>query len=189
MTMIEVTDTSQVSEQTNPMLAEPKMNHTSKSRKHYPTNLKGPDEIHWRHDANTPVFAGSNFPFMPKSRRICQTSLTESGAIDRRNDASTPMLAESNRAYISNSRKPNTTSPRNRNTEVQEVRKGGIRLIALSSFQGKAEDKLTVVAGDHVYVDLKDQMVPNWLWAYSPKLKKYGFIPESVIDQLKSSNV
>ena len=48
---------------------------------------------------------------------------------------------------------------------------------------------MTVVAGDHVYVDLKDQKVPDWLWAYSPKSKKYGFIPESVIDELKSSSV
>ena len=185
MTMIEVDDTS-LSQQTSTMLAEPEMNNASKSRTYHSTSSTKSDE---RHDATTPMLAGSNFPFMPKSRRICQTSRTEFDKIDRRNDGSTSVLAEFYSTYISDSRKLNTTSQRDRDTEAQEVRKGGIRLIALSSFQGKGEDKLTVVAGDHVYVDLKDQKVPDWLWAYSPKLKKYGFIPESVIDQLKSSSV
>ena len=73
--------------------------------------------------------------------------------------------------------------------EGQMLKNDGIKLIALSSFYSNDSGKLSVSAGDIVYVDLKEQKVPNWLWAYSPASKCYGFIPENVIDQLKSSIV
>lgn len=69
------------------------------------------------------------------------------------------------------------------------VRQKSLRLVALSSFQTSETGKLSVTAGDVLYVDLKEQKVPNWLWAYSQGMKKFGFIPESVVDQLKSSIV
>ena len=66
---------------------------------------------------------------------------------------------------------------------------GSIRLIALSSFEAKEKGQLSVTAGDVIYVDIKIRNIPQWLWAYSPKSKSFGFIPENIVDQLKSSSV
>jgi len=71
----------------------------------------------------------------------------------------------------------------------EKLAKEGIKLVALSSYQTNEQGKLNVTAGDVVYVHLRDQKVPNWLWVYSPRSDEFGFIPESVVDQLKSSVV
>ena len=67
--------------------------------------------------------------------------------------------------------------------------KDSIKLVALSSYRTDEQGKLNVDAGDVVYVHMKDQIIPNWLWVYSPESNNFGFIPESVVDQLKSSIV
>ncbi|XP_065054490.1 uncharacterized protein LOC135683218 [Rhopilema esculentum] len=71
----------------------------------------------------------------------------------------------------------------------ENIPDGSIRLIALSSFEAKEKGQLSVTAGDVIYVDIKIQNIPQWLWAYSPKSKSFGFIPENIVDQLKSSSV
>ena len=73
--------------------------------------------------------------------------------------------------------------------EKERMLKDSIKLVALSSYRTNEQGKLPVTAGDAIYVHLKDQKVPNWLWVYSPDSNKFGFIPESVVDQLKSSIV
>ena len=45
--------------------------------------------------------------------------------------------------------------------------------------QAQAPDDLSVRRGDWVYADLSNQTVDGWLWSYSPKNKKYGFIPRA----------
>ena len=57
----------------------------------------------------------------------------------------------------------------------------GTRLIVLYKFQGSAFDDLTVRPGEYVYANLKDQIVPGWIWAYSTSSKRSGFIPEECV--------
>jgi hypothetical protein len=45
--------------------------------------------------------------------------------------------------------------------------------------QAQAPDDLSVRRGDWIYADLNNQTVEGWLWAYSPKTRKYGFIPKA----------
>ncbi|XP_078363110.1 SH3 domain-containing protein Dlish-like [Oculina patagonica] len=59
----------------------------------------------------------------------------------------------------------------------------GTRLIVLYNFQGKAFDDLSVRPGEYVYANLKDQIVPGFIWAYSPNSKKSGFIPEDHVKE------
>lgn len=59
----------------------------------------------------------------------------------------------------------------------------GSKLIALYDFEGTAFDDLTIVAGEYVYANLKDQIVPHWIWAYSPYRKRSGFIPEEYLKE------
>ncbi|EDO39651.1 predicted protein [Nematostella vectensis] len=59
----------------------------------------------------------------------------------------------------------------------------GSRLISLYEYEGSAFDDLTVHAGEYVYANLKDQIVPKWIWAYSPYRKRSGFIPEAYLKE------
>lgn len=59
----------------------------------------------------------------------------------------------------------------------------GTRLIVLHNFQGKAFDDLPVRPGEYVFANLKDQIVPGFIWAYSPNTKKSGFIPEDHVKE------
>ena len=59
----------------------------------------------------------------------------------------------------------------------------GSRLIVLYNFESKSFDDLTVQPGEYVYANLKDQLVPGWIWAYSPKSHKSGFIPEDRVKE------
>lgn len=59
----------------------------------------------------------------------------------------------------------------------------GSRLIVLHNFESKSFDDLTVLPGEYVYANLKDQLIPGWIWAYSPKSHKSGFIPEDRVKE------
>lgn len=59
----------------------------------------------------------------------------------------------------------------------------GTRLIVLYNFEGKAFDDLPVRPGEYVYANLKDQIVPGYIWAYSPNSKKSGFIPDDHVKE------
>lgn len=59
----------------------------------------------------------------------------------------------------------------------------GTKLIVLYNFEGRAFDDLPVHPGEYVYANLKDQIVPGMIWAYSPHRKKSGFIPEDNVKE------
>ncbi|XP_054156348.1 SH3 domain-containing protein Dlish-like [Oppia nitens] len=60
-----------------------------------------------------------------------------------------------------------------------EMRFHGTELVMLYDYKAQASDDLSVRRGDWVYADLNAQNVDGWLWAYAPKLRKYGFIPKA----------
>lgn len=55
----------------------------------------------------------------------------------------------------------------------------GTELVMLYDFKSQASDDLGVRRGDWIYADLTTQTVEGWLWSYSPKTRKYGFIPKA----------
>lgn len=55
----------------------------------------------------------------------------------------------------------------------------GTELVMLYDYKAQAPDDLSVRRGDWVYADLNNQTVDGWLWAFAPKLRKYGFIPKA----------
>lgn len=72
-------------------------------------------------------------------------------------------------------------SPANAGTgaTTEELRFHGSELVMLYDYKAQAPDDLTVRRGDWVYADLANQTVEGWLWAYAPKVHKYGFIPKA----------
>lgn len=62
---------------------------------------------------------------------------------------------------------------------TEELRFHGSELVMLYDYKAQAPDDLTVRRGDWVYADLANQTVEGWLWAYAPKVHKYGFIPKA----------
>lgn len=59
----------------------------------------------------------------------------------------------------------------------------GTKLIVLFNFEGQAFDDLSVHPGEYVFANLKDQIVPGMIWAYSPHRRKSGFIPEDHVKE------
>ncbi|XP_070568073.1 SH3 domain-containing protein Dlish-like [Ptychodera flava] len=55
----------------------------------------------------------------------------------------------------------------------------GTELVALYDYQGTAPDDLTISRGEYLIVDLSNQQQDGWLWAYSPRTKKEGYIPRA----------
>ncbi|XP_037940977.1 SH3 domain-containing protein Dlish-like [Teleopsis dalmanni] len=55
----------------------------------------------------------------------------------------------------------------------------GTELVMLYDYKAQAPDDLSVRRGDWIYADLSNQTVDGWLWAYAPKIRKYGFIPKA----------
>ncbi|KAL5285711.1 hypothetical protein ACFFRR_007416 [Megaselia abdita] len=62
---------------------------------------------------------------------------------------------------------------------VEDLRYHGTELVMLYDYKAQAPDDLSVRRGDWIYADLNNQTVDGWLWAYSPKTRKYGFIPKA----------
>lgn len=67
----------------------------------------------------------------------------------------------------------------NTTATTEELRFHGSELVMLYDYKAQAPDDLTVRRGDWVYADLTNQTVEGWLWAYAPKVHKYGFIPKA----------
>lgn len=63
--------------------------------------------------------------------------------------------------------------------QVAPEQQHGTELIMLYDFKAQAPDDLSVRRGDWIYADLNNQTVDGWLWSYSPKTRKYGFIPKA----------
>jgi hypothetical protein len=75
------------------------------------------------------------------------------------------------------------TDPTSSSSNDKKYSLKGSKLIALFDFEGTAFDDLTVLAGEYVYANLKDQIVPHWMWAYSPYRKRSGFIPDEFLKE------
>ncbi|XP_018495065.1 SH3 domain-containing protein Dlish [Galendromus occidentalis] len=54
----------------------------------------------------------------------------------------------------------------------------GSELVMLYDYESHVKDELDVKRGEWVYADLNRQK-GDWLWVYSPRLNKYGFVPKS----------
>lgn len=54
------------------------------------------------------------------------------------------------------------------------------KLIIHEDFSSDHPDELRVSIGDTVYLSKNVQPVQDWLWVYSPKQKKCGYIPVSM---------
>lgn len=77
---------------------------------------------------------------------------------------------------------PATAVPANTtmtNDTQQQQNQQGTELIILYDFKAQAPDDLSVKRGDWIYADMSNQTVDGWLWCYSPKTRKYGFIPKA----------
>ncbi|XP_065344100.1 SH3 domain-containing protein Dlish [Cloeon dipterum] len=72
---------------------------------------------------------------------------------------------------------PQNPPPHHSNPD--EHRFSGAELVMLYDYKAQAPDDLTMRRGDWIYADLHNQTVDGWLWAYAPKLRKYGFIPKA----------
>lgn len=55
----------------------------------------------------------------------------------------------------------------------------GIELVMLFDYKAQVPDDLTIRRGEWIYADLTNQTVEGWLWAYSPKQRRYGFVPKA----------
>ncbi|XP_015789334.1 SH3 domain-containing protein Dlish [Tetranychus urticae] len=64
-------------------------------------------------------------------------------------------------------------------TPVIEGRPFGTELVMLYDYKAQAPDDLSVRRGDWIYANYNNQKVDGWLWAYAPKIRKYGFIPKA----------
>lgn len=55
----------------------------------------------------------------------------------------------------------------------------GSKMVVLYDYEAQAADELDVVRGEIIVADLRHQESDEWLWVYSPKKDKCGFIPQS----------
>lgn len=55
----------------------------------------------------------------------------------------------------------------------------GVELVMLFDYKAQVPDDLTIRRGEWIYADLTNQTVEGWLWAYSPKQRRYGFVPKA----------
>ena len=69
-------------------------------------------------------------------------------------------------------------------------------LMTLHSFCSKGADDISVSSGEVVYSDLSKQSERDWLWVYSPRLARHGYIPRDNVriprsagGDLRSENV
>ncbi|XP_002732710.1 SH3 domain-containing protein Dlish-like [Saccoglossus kowalevskii] len=63
--------------------------------------------------------------------------------------------------------------------ETDRLRQFGTELVALYHYQAQHSDDLTVSRGEYLYADLTNQRQDGWIWAYSPRKKREGFIPRA----------
>ena len=112
-------------------------------------------------------------------QRLSQSKVTTQSSPDVNSSDVTPTSSCSTGAKSKSSYTDMTSSASSEKTYTLK----GTRLIVLYNFESKAFDDLTVRPGEYVYANLKDQIVPDWIWAYSPHRKKSGFIPEDHVKE------
>lgn len=105
-------------------------------------------------------------------------SLSPSKCIQHTDLNTSDLTATTTSSKKSSSEQESSSSSNDKNHPIK-----GTKLIALYDFEGTAFDDLNVLAGEYVYANLKDQIVPHWIWAYSPYRKRSGFIPEDYLKE------
>ncbi|KAL5009487.1 hypothetical protein ScPMuIL_011792 [Solemya velum] len=53
--------------------------------------------------------------------------------------------------------------------------------VSMYDYSGKRSDDILVRRGDMLLVDSREQMEAKWYWAYSPKYRRYGYIPKHYV--------
>lgn len=53
------------------------------------------------------------------------------------------------------------------------------KLVVLFDFDSKEQDDLSVRRGEWVLARLNDKQINGWLWVYSLKSRRYGYIPKA----------
>jgi hypothetical protein len=86
---------------------------------------------------------------------------------------------ETNSSTTTNTNLVNNNNGQNGSATQEDMRFHGTELVMLYDYKAQAPDDLSVRRGDWVYADLNTQNVDGWLWAFAPKLRKYGFIPKA----------
>jgi hypothetical protein len=86
---------------------------------------------------------------------------------------------ETNSSTTTNTNLINNNNGQNGSATQEDMRFHGTELVMLYDYKAQAPDDLSVRRGDWVYADLNTQNVDGWLWAFAPKLRKYGFIPKA----------
>lgn len=81
-------------------------------------------------------------------------------------------------SYHGNSQQSSTCTPAVQSGN-EPVSYFGTEMVMLYDYKAQAPDDLTVRRGDWIYADLTSQTVEGWLWVYSPKTRKHGFIPKA----------
>lgn len=64
------------------------------------------------------------------------------------------------------------------NDTIDQVYRG-VELVMLFDYKAQVPDDLTIRRGEWIYADLANQTVEGWLWVYSPKQRRYGFVPKA----------
>ena len=62
-------------------------------------------------------------------------------------------------------------------------------MLVQKDYSGTDTDDLAVGFGDIVYANMKDQLIQDWLWVYSPKQKLSGYVPEVVVTKSEIADV
>ncbi|KAK2715461.1 SH3 domain-containing protein Dlish-like [Artemia franciscana] len=95
-------------------------------------------------------------------------------------DALQAQIAHSQVPLSASVANPQNPAPHQMSQQQQDdPRCSGTELIMLYDYKAQASDDLSLRRGDWVYADLSNQTMDGWLWAYSPKLRKSGFIPKA----------
>lgn len=61
--------------------------------------------------------------------------------------------------------------------------------VLLYDHKARSMDDLTVSQGERVFSDMQTNCNNDWVWAYSPKSTKYGFVPKSYLGQSEQTSL
>ena len=55
------------------------------------------------------------------------------------------------------------------------------QLVTLQAFSGEGADGLTVWGREVVYGDLSQRSETGWLWVFSPRQQRHGYVPRDIV--------
>ena len=121
-----------------------------------------------QHSGNDPqllhVRRSSHEPFLPKGEVRTRTPASPTPA------AKHPAIGVVGRSQSSTQLRTFPNVPEN----VTE-------LMTLHKFSSKGADDISVRSEEVVYSDLSKQPERDWLWVYSPRLERHGYIPRNIV--------